>query len=178
MGLLLEICCIFEGRLYAVKWGNEKQNELHRLLTLWNNVQEVYSFVKANKSDIPRGVNAEMLSQQIIDNANDIDDRLLYLSTQPGRSLGEFFRSLDNNEYRVLSLSKQKARKNYLRLYAIRLNADCFLVTGGAIKFHHLNKDRPHTQIEMQKLSKCKDYLIENGVFDADDLYQYLKEQS
>lgn len=119
-----------------------------------------------------------MLSQQIIDNANDIDDRLLYLSTQPGRSLSEFFRSLDNNEYRLVSLSKQKARKNYLRLYAIRLNADCFLVTGGAIKFHHLNKDRPHTQIEMQKLSKCKDYLIENGVFDADDLYQYLKEKS
>lgn len=177
MGLVSEICCIFEGVLWAVKWAGEEENELHRILSLWNNAEYVYSFVKANKMDAPKGISAEMLSSLIIDNAKDIDDRLYHFSTHANRSLSEFFRPLDNGEYRVVALSKQNARKNYLRLYAVKIDANCFLITGGAIKFHHLNKDRPHTQVEMQKLNNCKEYLKENGVFDAEDFNKYLKEQ-
>ena len=47
----------------------------------------------------------------------------------------------------------------------------------GTIKFHHLNKDRPHTQKEMQKMDRCRDYLKDNGVFDADSFYEFLNEQ-
>ena len=177
MGLVSEICCIFEGVLYAVKWEGEKQNELHRILALWNNAEYVYSFVKANKPDAPKGISDDVLSSMIMESANDMDERLYHFSTHANRSLSEFFRPLDNGEYRVIALSKQKARKNYLRLYAVKIDANCFLISGGAIKFHHLNKDRPHTQHEMQKLNICKEYLKENGVFDADDFNQYLKEQ-
>jgi hypothetical protein len=39
------------------------------------------------------------------------------------------------------------------------------------------NKDRPHTQKEMQKMDRCRDYLKDNGVFDADSFYEFLNEQ-
>ena len=29
----------------------------------------------------------------------------------------------------------------------------------------------------MKKLDKCRDYLKDNGVFDADSFYEFLKEQ-
>ncbi|MCU0328251.1 MAG: hypothetical protein MUE53_04605 [Chitinophagales bacterium] len=84
---------------------------------------------------------------------------------------------MDNQEYHIVELSKQKGRKNYLRIFAIKIDKNCFVITGGAIKFHHLNKDRPHTLREMQKLSRCRDYLKENRVFDADSFYEFINEQ-
>ena len=62
-------------------------------------------------------------------------------------------------------------------IVAIKIDNNCFVITGGAIKFHHLNKDRPHTQKEMQKINRCRDYLKDNGVFDADSFYEFLNEQ-
>ncbi|MBK8833138.1 MAG: hypothetical protein IPN60_20280 [Saprospiraceae bacterium] len=56
-------------------------------------------------------------------------------------------------------MSKQKARKNYLRLYAIRIDEDCFVITGGAIKLTHLMEDSPHTSKELTKLEKARSFL-------------------
>jgi cell division protein FtsB len=61
-----------------------------------------------------------------------------------------------------------KCTANQKLLFAIKIDYHCFVITGGTIKFHHLNKDRPHTQKEMQKMDRCRDYLKDNGVFDAD----------
>lgn len=89
----------------------------------------------------------------------------------------EFFKPLDNQEYHIVELSKQKGRKNYLRLFAIKIDNNCFVITGGTIKFHHLNKDRPHTKKEMQKIDRCRDYLKDNGVFNSASFYEFLNEQ-
>jgi hypothetical protein len=78
--------------------------------------------------------------------------------------LEEFFKPLDNQEYHIVELSKQKGRKNYLRLFAIKIDYHCFVI-------------RPHTQKEMQKMDRCRDYLKDNGVFDADSFYEFLNEQ-
>lgn len=90
----------------------------------------------------------------------------------------EFFKPLNNQEYNIVELSKQKGKKNYLRLFAIKIDKDCFVITGGTIKFHHLNKDRPHTDLEMKKIDRCREYLKNNNVFDANSFYEFLKEQS
>ena len=66
---------------------------------------------------------------------------------------------------------------NQLIENANEIDKNCFVITGGTIKFHHLNKDRIHTQNEMQKIEICRDYLKNNGVFDADSFYEFLKEQ-
>ena len=97
------------------------------------------------------------------------------ISKNPNK-LNEFFRPLSNQEFLLIELSKQKARRNYLRLYAIRIDTNCFVITGGAIKFHHLNHERKHTQLEMEKLNKCRDYLKANNVFDSDSFYELIKD--
>lgn len=81
---------------------------------------------------------------------------------------------IKNTEF--VTLSKQKGRKNYLRIYAIRIDENCFVITGGTIKFHHLNKDRQHTQKEMDKINACRDYLKANKVMDADSFYEFINE--
>ncbi len=173
----MKIHRIFADILYASHFNGEKMNELRRLLTLWNDTEYLYRFVTENKSDVPKDITIGSLVYQLIENANEIDDTLNEISSEPERSLEEFFKPLDNQEYHIVELSKQKGRKNYLRLFAIKIDTNCFLITGGAIKFHHLNKDRPHTQKEMQKIDRCRNYLKDNNVFDSDSFYEFLKEQ-
>ena len=173
----MKIVRIFADQLFAFQYKNEADNELRRLLTLWNDTAHLYQFVTQHKADVPEDVPIPALINQLIDNANDIDDTLYEISKYPDKNLEEFFKPLDNQEYHIMELSKQKGRKNYLRLYAIRIDKNCFVITGGAIKFHHLNKDRLHTQMEMEKIDECRDYLKDNDVFDADSFYEFLKEQ-
>lgn len=173
----MKIICIFADHLFAFHYKGETYNELRRLLKLWNDTTYLHHFVIQNKSDIPKDNKIQTLINQLIDNANEIDDTLYEISLDPERRLEQFFKPLDNQEYQFVELSKQKGCKYYLRLYAIRIDKNCFIITGGAIKFHHLNKDRIHTQKEMQKIDKCRDYLKNNGVFDADSFYEFLKEQ-
>jgi len=172
----MKIVSIFADQLFAFHYDNEKMNELQRLLTLWNDISYLHEFVTHNKSDVPQKGNIHKLIFQLIDNANDIDETLNETSKNPERKLEEFFKPLNNQEYQFVELSKQKGRKSFLRLYAIKIDTNCFIITGGAIKFHHLNKDRPHTQEEMQKLDKCREYLKDNNVFDADSFYEFLNE--
>ena len=172
----MKIVRIFGNQLFAFQYEHETDNELDRLIDQWNDTGYLYEFVRENNGDVPKNTPIPSLINQIIDNANDIDDVLNEISEDEARSLEEFFKPLDNQEYQIVELSKQKGRKNYLRLYAIRIEKNCFVITGGAIKFHHLNKDRPHTQKEMEKINGCRDYLKANGVFDGDSFYEFINE--
>ena len=87
------------------------------------------------------------------------------------------FKSLNNSEIRPELLSPQKAPNHWLRLYAIRINEEKFIITGGAIKLdggaiaannHYRMQDRPHTNRELRKISKCRDFLLDVGVIDEE----------
>lgn len=170
----MKIVTIFADRLFAFHYKNEAENELRRLLNQWNDVFYLHQFVKSNIHDAPKNIPVKKLINQIIDDANEMDNLLLELSQGKSGSLEEFFRPLDNYEFQAMVLSKQKGRRNFLRLYAIKIDKNCFVITGGAIKFHHLNKARPHTSKEMSKIGRCRDYLKENGVYDADSFYEFI----
>lgn len=173
----MKIVNIFANKLFAFQYKGEKYNELRRLLNLWSNTSYLLQFTTENKTDIPKNKRIEELIFTLIENANKIDAILNEIKNNPDRRLEDFFKNLNNNEYRIdILLAKQKGRQNFYRIYALKIDNNCFVITGGAIKFHHLNKNRPHTQIEMQKIDQCRDYLKENGVIDSDSFYEFLNE--
>ena len=69
--------------IVRIHFKGEKFNEMRRLLTLWNDTAYLYEFATNNKSDIPKDLNILALVSQIIDHANDIDDRLYEISSNP-----------------------------------------------------------------------------------------------
>lgn len=79
-----------------------------------------------------------------------------------------------NSEYQFQILSLQKGRKNYLRIDALRIDDDCFVITGGAIKLTHLMEEREHTANELQKLEVAKQFLKANDIYDSDSFYEFL----
>jgi hypothetical protein len=87
-------------------------------------------------------------------------------------TLQHLFRPLNNYEYTISVPQKSKARihRGWLRLYAIRLSANCYVVTGGAIKLTHDMKSAD-LQYELSKLERTKSFLSYNGI----DFPEYLK---
>jgi hypothetical protein len=86
-------------------------------------------------------------------------------------TLQHLFKPLNNFEYAISRHQKSKARvkKGWLRLYAIRLAENCFLVTGGAIKLTPDMK-RGHLEYELKKLEQAKQFLRTNGIDFPEDL--------
>jgi hypothetical protein len=179
----MKIVNIFAPKLYAFHYENEEDNELDRLLLLWNDPEYLYNFLKKNRQDITSRDSISDIAEQIIDDANQINDTFHELSEKTDKSFDEFFRPLDNNVYQWTLLSKEKGRLkrrgpgSYLRIYAIKVDSNIYVITGGAIKFTHLMQDRPHTNEELQKLEKCRNYLNEHHVTDEDSYYEFLSEE-
>lgn len=90
---------------------------------------------------------------------------------------------MENGRTREILLSKEKARiKNrpqhasWLRIYAIKLEPGCYIITGGAIKLTRTMQEREHTLVELNKMESVRRFLVDGGVVDADGFIDYLSE--
>lgn len=174
----MKIVCIFADRLFSFQYEGEVDNEYDRLLDLWNDKEYLYGFFKENIRNIPSGKSIIEMVLEISNDAEFIDDTLKEMAENPDKTLSYFFRPLHNQEYGLHVLSLQKGRRNYLRLYAIKIDNDTFVITGGAIKLTRTMQESYHTLKELDKLKKAKDFLRDNGVFDDDSFDDFIKEEN
>lgn len=87
--------------------------------------------------------------------------------------MNTLFKPLDVTDTKSVELTRQKERNwererhdSWLRVYAIRLEPNVYVVTGCAIKLTRAMQNKEYTMIELNKLNRCKEYLIRNGVFE------------
>lgn len=168
----MKIISIFAERLFAFHYDNEVDNEYDRLMDLWTDVAFLKSFAKKNNiGDVAEFIN------DILQDAEQIQNFLEDLN-QNNEPYGFYFEPLQNSEQnRQLALQKGKIKKNRLRYYAIKLDDNCFVITGGAIKMSQTMQGHPDTDNELTKLKAARGYLNNNGVFDEDSFYELLIEQ-
>lgn len=116
-----------------------------------------------------------------------IDDNLrmqcLILDISPEADLDKLFRPLHNSRTNEILLGKEKARikdrpqhASWLRIYAIKLEPGCYIITGGAIKLTRTMQEREHTLRELNKMEQVRNYLIEEGAIDAAGFEDFLSE--
>ena len=59
----------------------------------------------------------------------------------------------------------------FLRLYAIRLDKNCYLLVYGGIKLNKTIQDSPILRDNVfQKMDMVRSYLVEEGILDIDDI--------
>ena len=80
-------------------------------------------------------------------------------------------------------LGKEKARlrnthrhASWLRIYAIKLEPGIYIITGGAIKLTRTMQEREHTLVELARMEKVRNFLLDNDIVDLDSFNDYLKE--
>jgi hypothetical protein len=171
------------GRLWAVRFENEKENELYNLFEKWNNVVWLRDFFKSNRSDLVRYFNIVDLNRAISDTISDSEYlEILFLDMSPDIDLDTVFRPLSNYtqepylEKEKAKISKRRKHASWLRIYAVKPAHGMFIITGGAIKLTPTMQERSHTAQELVKIEKVRRFLIENGIVDENGFEDYLKE--
>lgn len=175
----MNISRIFAENLFAFHYKDEEDNELYRLLDLWNDPEYLQNYFIENEKFIINNPKLNISSETqfidtVIDNAQDTDEILEELSKN--QNLEEFFIELSNTQPLYEILSKRKGRKNILRIYAIKIDENCFVITGGAIKITDTMQQHKTTTNELKKLKKCKAFLLEHDVIDSESFYELLNE--
>jgi len=184
----MKIDSIFEvvkGSLYSVKYSDDNEDEFTNIFDKWADAEFLTDFFVNHLDDLQSGfygeIDIEKAVDRTVEEAKRLGEKLLELSksgqTDDYNTLQALFKPLNTNEYRLTDHQKSKAygseRKSWLRVYAIRVSKNCFFVSGVSIKLTENMKPK-HLQKELRKLEMTKQYLIDEGILDEDDL-EYLE---
>lgn len=192
----MKISCIFEKYLYAsvyprdykavwtpemCEYFDEEEvliNEMRRLFELWTNPYYLMNYFKNNESFLEshywrsKNFSIEDLSKITKEKAIQFEDFLF----KNAKLLDCCFQPLNDNHTKIQNISESKYKKSWLRIYAIKVDANKYLITGGAIKLTKKMRDHPETEKELLKLEKNRIFLQSNGVFDSESYEDLLYE--
>lgn len=137
-----------------------------------------------NFEDLKSFFKIERIAQAVEDTLEDAEAlEELVLEFPYTEHLDKLFKPLDITDTRITELTREKARNwdrdrhpSWLRIYAIRLEPNVYVVTGGAIKLSRTMQEWEHTAFELDKLNRCKAYLKASGVFDQDSFVELTNE--
>lgn len=173
---------IVEKNLIGVKYADNEKEEFERLFENWTDIEYLNGFFKEHEEDLKSGfygnITINEAIEKTLEDAERLEQKLKNVASTISRdTLQSFFKALDNNDYGLAEHQSSKvhgsAYKSWLRVYAIRIAEDCYIVTGGAIKLVDRMNEREHLRLELRKLDLVKEYLQEEGLYDKDDLESF-----
>jgi gamma-glutamylcyclotransferase (GGCT)/AIG2-like uncharacterized protein YtfP len=170
----MKIINTFVPRLTAFKFHSK--DELERNLDLWTDEKYLFTFFEKNEEYLAffKVYTIKEAVLKTIKQARLIQEKLYEYVQDGTKNLDELFQNLDDNEYHERILSKQKSKQFWLRLYAIKIETNHYVITGGAIKLVHKMRQSELTIEEKQTIEKCRNYLLDNEVYDADFFYEFI----
>ena len=168
--------------LWAVRYDDAKDNALQTLFEQWSDPEWLVDFFMANMADLTSYF--KITDQAIYDTMDDnMRMQCLILDISPDADLDKLFRPLENRRTGEMLLGKEKAKiKNrpvhgsWLRIYAIKLEPGCYIITGGAIKLTRTMQEREHTLAELRKMEAVRQFLLDGGAIDTDGFTDYMSE--
>lgn len=170
--------------LWAVRYDDAEDNALQLLFSQWNDPEWLVDFFMENMSDLESYFKITDINQAIYDTIDDsMRMQCLILDISPDADLDRIFRPLHNSRTSEILLGKEKARikerpqhASWLRIYAIKLEPGCYIITGGAIKLTRTMQEREHTLAELNKMELVCNFLLNGGAIDAEGFVDYLSE--
>jgi hypothetical protein len=179
----MKIVPIFEDQLYSIRYDNESTEEFNRIFECWQDPQFLEEFFYNNESDLKSGFFGSISIEEAIhitrNGALKLRRRFKEICDAPERSLDDIFAPLSDGVYEM-NFEKRKAKadwyKNWLRVYAIRIDPGVFLITGGAIKLTKQMSAAAHTKTELIKMKRCLDYLNEQSILDIEGFIELADE--
>jgi hypothetical protein len=165
---------IFADRLLAFHYDGNEIDEFQRIFDCWNDPEFLHDFFVENEADLKSGffgdISIVTAASRTRDEARRFENKIRELSTDPNKSLDQLFKPLSVNGERVFERSKAYGTRNdsWLRIYALKIQPECYIVTGGAIKLTQRMDAQEHTRIELRKLERCRDFLRELGITDIE----------
>jgi len=180
----MEIIAIFPPFIYSVKYDNQTNNEFDRLFDEWNDITNVLDFLMEHKDMLKATIwkkasEPELAARQVLDEAEALEqlfDELndhTFAGDKP--DFDSHFHYLDGKYKFELEYEPMKSygdgTPSLLRMYAIKMDRNTYLITGGGIKLGATIQDSPGLQDHViQNIDNVRKWLRENGILDADDM--------
>ena len=171
-----------DGRLWAVRYEEESRNCFEKLFSNWYDMNWLKSFFQENLADLSSFFHITDVYEAVMETIGEARRlECLMLDIAPEANLDLLFKHLENSRFSEISLGKEKAygdgsfrHPSWLRIYAIKIEAGVYLVTGGAIKLTHEMRERSHTLAELAKMEQVRNYLLDTGIFDSEGFIDYI----
>jgi hypothetical protein len=169
--------------LYAVHYDEFSSDEFSRLFEMWQDLPFLYEFFEKNQ---PYLLNPYFRNTHSITNVADAADKtfeyarafeakLKSIEKSRNISLQTYFEPLSLTVKESKSPYKYKTKERWLRLYALHIDKNVYVITGGAIKLTDTMQAHPLTNEELHKLERCKQFLLNESVFDTDSLIEFME---
>ena len=163
---------LHDGRLWATVYDGDTQDILTKTFSDWLDPGALEVFFGSNIDDLESYFQITNLDVAIYDTIADaVSLSSLILDINPDTNLNRLFRPLESDQGREMLLPKANAKGNrstthrsWLRLYALKLGKDVYLITGGAIKLTEDMADRVHTLYELKRLEMVRQFLCDEGI--------------
>lgn len=170
---IIDTFAIVKDSLYSVQYETEDLNEFAKCFELWNDPIYLREFFEQHKKDLDnefwKGLTIEEAIIKTREDARLFEEELLYVAetgkTERLETLSTLFEPLsEGNIEKKFEKDKAKGMKrpSWLRIYAIRIEANLFVICGGGIKLTPTMNERSHLLLELDKLEFTRDYLL-NG---------------
>lgn len=175
---IVNIFDIITESLYSVQYDTEEDHEFDKIFNSWTNAEYLENFFEEHKEDLQTGIWGEMTIENAIlitrEEAIRLEDELLEIAergkTDRYETLSTLFKPLHDRTTRIEEFEFNKAkgdnRRSWLRIYAIRIDTNLFVISGGAIKLTKTMNNREHLLKELEKLEITKKFLTEGEDLD------------
>lgn len=183
---LMEIEKIYPPYIYSVRYDHKEENEYDSLFSQWYDLDYLGNFFQSNNRwlimDIWRNINTlELASRQVIDEADEMDSTLfrLYENTVKGikPDYDSHFYDFGGKYQYVMEYCPVKSygykTPSLLRIYAIKMESNTYLVTGGGIKLGKSIQDSPGLSHIITDIENVRNWLKKNGIIDKNDINKY-----
>ena len=183
---IVAIFAVENNSLLSVQFDKEESDEFTLLFDKWNDIEFLEQFFEDNKADLQSGffgnISIEEAVFRTIEEAEMLEQHIRTVAQKgklnPEESrLDLLFSPLHKNDYSTQLLQSKaygQGRRTWLRLYAVRIAENLYVVSGGGIKLTATMNDRPHLIRELEKLKVPQRYLKEIDLLNEDD-YDYIE---
>jgi hypothetical protein len=176
---IIDTFAVVKDSLYSVQYESETIHELAKCFELWNNPIYLKEFFEQHKEDLDNdfwdGITIEDAITKTRKDAKLLEQELLYVAETGKKerleTLSTLFEPLSEGVI-IKDYEKDKAKgmikPSWLRIYAIRVEANLFVICGGAIKLTQTMNETDHLLLELDKLEFTRNHLLAE---ENDDLY-------
>lgn len=175
---------IFPPYIFSIRYDEKAESEYDCLFNLWNDSEYVIQFLYANRdfllSDVWARINTpEAAAKQVYQEAVELENLFEELAENSADKkkpdFDSLFRFLEGKYRYELEVPPMKSygtqRPSLLRIYAIKLGQNCYLITGGGIKLADTIQNSPGLKDHViQNIDKVRDFLFRNGISDSQDI--------
>ncbi|MFK7004256.1 hypothetical protein BWK63_07460 [Flavobacterium covae] len=178
---IVDIFAIIKNKLLSVQFEPNDCDEFTLAFRNWNDTEYLEDFFENNKNDLQSGfygnISVEEAIFSTIEEAEVFEEKIRRVAKigkfKTKSSLQELvFYPLHKNDqtYKLQETRAYGTNSNsWLRIFAIRISPECFVVSGSAIKLTGAMGDQNHTAIELTKLKITAAYLKQNGLLEEED---------